>query len=52
MNDNGAADILLQGNEVQMKFYSNILEEIKQASRYENMIMMFPKDHVEVIEKL
>lgn len=52
LNDNGAADILLQGNEVQMKFYSNILEEIKQASRYENMIMMFPKDHVEVIEKI
>lgn len=52
LNDNGAADILLQGNEVQMKFYSNILEEIKQASRYENMLMMFPKDHVEVIEKI
>ena len=37
---------------MQMKFYSNILEEISQASNYDNMIMMFPKDHVEVIEKI
>lgn len=52
LNDNGAADILLQGKEVQMKFYANILNEIKQASNYDNMNMMFPKDHAEVIEKI
>jgi hypothetical protein len=52
LNDNGPADILLQGKEVQMKFYDNILGEIKQASNYDNMSMMFPKDHVEVIEKI
>lgn len=52
LNDNGPADILLQGKEVQMKFYANILEEIKQASNYDKMSMMFPKDHVEVIEKI
>lgn len=52
LNDNGLADILLQGKEVQMKFYSNILEEVRQASNYDNMSMMFPKDHVEVIEKI
>lgn len=52
LNDNGPADILLQGKEVQMKFYSNILKEINQASNYGNMSMMFPKDHVEVIEKI
>lgn len=52
LNDNGPADILLQGKEVQMKFYANILEEIRQASKYDNMSMMFPKDHVEVIEKI
>lgn len=52
LNDNGPADILLQGQEVQMKFYANILEEIKQASNYDKMRMIFPKDHVEVIEKI
>lgn len=52
LNDNGPADILLQGKEVQMKFYANILEEIKQASNYDKMIMLFPRDHVEVIEKI
>lgn len=52
LNDNGPADILLQGKEVQMKFYANILKEINQASNYDNMSMMFPKDHVEVIEKI
>lgn len=52
LNDNGPADILLQGKEVQMKFYANILNEIKQASNYDGMDMMFPKDHVEVIEKI
>jgi len=45
LNDNGPADILLQGKEVQMKFYANVLEEIKQASNYKKMNMMFPKDH-------
>lgn len=49
LNDNGSADILLQGKEVQMKFYANILEEIKQSSNYDKMSMMFPKDHMEVI---
>lgn len=52
LNDNGPADILLQGKEVQMKFYSNILSEIKQASNYDKMSMIFPKDHVEVIEEI
>lgn len=35
-----------------MKFYANILEEIKQASNYDKMSMIFPKDHVEVIEQI
>ena len=52
LNDNGPADILLQGKEVQMKFYANILKEINQASNYGDMNMMFPKDHVEVIKKI
>jgi hypothetical protein len=35
-----------------MKFYANIAEEIKQASNYDKMSMMFPKDHVEVIKEI
>jgi len=52
LNDNGPADILLKGKEVQMKFYDNILRNIGTASDYGNMTMMYPKDHVEVIEKI
>lgn len=35
-----------------MKFYANIFAEIKQASNYDKMSMIFPKDHVEVIEEI
>lgn len=52
LNNNGPADLILQGNEVQMKFYANILEEVKQAEKYRDMKMMFPKDHFEVIMKI
>lgn len=52
LNANSPVDILLQGEEIQMKFYANILEEIKKSSNYDKMSMMFPKDHVEVIEKI
>ena len=52
LNNNSPADLLLQGKEVQMKFYNNILDEIKQSSYYRDMIMIFPKDHVEVIDKI
>ncbi len=52
LNDNGPADIILYGEEVQMKFYENIIEEIKQSSKYGKMSMMFPKDHYEVIEEI
>ncbi|CAK7017266.1 MAG: hypothetical protein PEPC_00712 [Peptostreptococcus russellii] len=52
LNDNGPSDILLQGKDVQMKFYANILEEIKQASKYDDMTMIFPNDHVRVIEEI
>lgn len=52
LNDNGPADILLQGEKVQMKFYANISEEIKQVSNYKKMSMMFPKDHFEVIDEI
>ena len=52
INNNGPADILLRGKEVQMKFYNNISKSIKQSANYRNMKMMFPKDQVEVITKI
>lgn len=52
LNNNGPADILLQGEEIQMKFFSNLSAEIKQASNYQQMKMMFPKDHMEIYQKI
>lgn len=52
LNNNGPADLLVNNKEVQMKFYENILNEIKQAQHYRGMDMMFPKDHVEIIYKI
>lgn len=52
LNDNGPADILLNGKEAQMKFYANLADEIKQASNYQGMKMMYPKDHIEIFEKI
>lgn len=52
LNDNGPADILLEGKEVQMKFYANILKELQQSSKYRSMDMMLPKDHIKVIEQI
>lgn len=52
LNDNGPADLLVHGKEVQVKFYGNLLNEIKTSSNYQNMKMMFPKDHMEVFQKV
>lgn len=52
LNNNGPADILLYGKEVQMKFYASILKELQKSSNYRTMDMMFPKDHIEVIKQV
>lgn len=52
LNNNGSADILLNGKEVQMKFYANILKELHQASKYRTMDMMLPRDHLEIIKQI
>lgn len=52
LNDNGLADLLINGQEIQMKFYNNIINEINSSSKYSSMQMMFPKDHVEVITEI
>ena len=52
LNDNGPADLNFGKNQVQMKFYVDICKELKQAANYRNMKMMFPKDHVELINKV
>lgn len=46
LNDNGPADLLVDGRAVQMKFYANLRHEIEAAARYPQMDMMFSKDHV------
>ena len=53
LNNNGPTDIRFGNKDMQLKFYNDILDEIKKASDYEKrMSMMFPKDHVEVIDKI
>jgi len=52
LSNNGPVDILLQGKEMQMKFYADISVEIKQAANYRKMSMIFPKDHVDVIKEI
>lgn len=52
LNDNGKADITVNKEEFQMKFYNNYTKAIKKASDYESMKMMYPKDMFEVVEKI
>ena len=53
MNDNGPADLLIGRNTIQMKFYGNLRDELAQSFHYSSkMKMMFPKDHVQVFEKI
>lgn len=52
LNDNGPADLLVHGRKVQVKFYNNVLEELKTSSNYQSMKMMFPKDHMELFQKI
>lgn len=46
LNDNGPADLLVDGRAVQMKFYTNLRHELEAAAHYPHMDMMFSKDHV------
>lgn len=52
INNNGPADLRIDSNDVQMKFYANPLEGLKQASNYSDMSMMYPRDHVELFDKI
>lgn len=53
LNDNGPADLLIGRNTIQMKFYNNLRDELEQSFFYNTkMKMMFPKDHVQVFEKI
>lgn len=52
LDNNGQADLIVDGNLVQVKFYKNIIREIKTSSRYRNLKMMFPKEHVDIYRKI
>ncbi len=51
VGNNGLTDLKSGRSDVQMKFYNNLLSELKKSSGYKDLKMMFPKDHVEVFEK-
>ncbi|MGL5550444.1 MAG: hypothetical protein ACRDD4_12150 [Culicoidibacterales bacterium] len=52
LNNNGPADFLVHGQEIQMKMYNNLFRELNSASDYQQMMMMFPKNHYEVFEQV
>lgn len=52
LNNNGPADLLVNGKSVQVKFYSDLLNEMKVSADYRSMDMMFAKDHMEVYRKI
>lgn len=47
-NNNGPADLLINGKPVQVKFYANLMNELKTSAEYRSMDMMFSKDHMDV----
>ena len=51
LNNNGPTDLLINDQEIQMKFYSNLLKEVKQASKYDKIVMI-PKNHIDVINQI
>lgn len=52
IDNNGLADLKSGHSEVQMKFYNDLLSELKESSKYTDLKMMFPKDHVEIFEQV
>ncbi len=52
LNDNGPADIILNQEPVQMKFYQDFFVAIRQSESYRDMKMMFSKDQVDTIDKI
>ena len=48
LNDNGPADLLINGKPVQVKFYANLMNELKTSAEYRSMDMMFSKDHMDI----
>ena len=48
LNNNGPADLLINGKPVQVKFYANLMNELKTSAEYRSMDMMFSKDHMDV----
>ncbi|WP_143553933.1 hypothetical protein [Serinicoccus sp. CUA-874] len=50
--NNGPADLHVGKSSVQMKFYADLGNEIRTSAGYHGMKMMFPKDHVEVFDRI
>ena len=48
LNNNGPADLLINGKPVQVKFYANLMNELKTSAEYRSMDMMFSKDHMDI----
>lgn len=50
--DNGPADLSVQGEPVQVKFYANPLTQLFRSADYRDMEMMFARDRFEVFDQI
>ncbi len=51
-NNNGKADLQINGENIQMKFWQNLSSVLKKSQKYRDMKMMFPKNQIEIIQKI
>lgn len=52
INNNGPADLIIGSKGIQMKFYDDPLLGLKQASQYDDLIMMYPNNHVNLFDRI
>ena len=52
LDDNGKADLLINNEPVQVKFYNSIPDGLATAKNYDDMAMMYPKDTMDIIKKV
>lgn len=52
INNNSHADLIVNGQGVQMKFYRDIAQELKVTAEYRDLQMMIPKSHFEALQKI
>lgn len=52
LDDNGKVDLVIDGDDFQMKFYNNYRKALNKAKEYTDMKMIYSKDTVEIVDKI